>query len=131
MTLCRRSFLAGVASLGLGLPFCAAQASEVDTADLLLSLLDDRDKAAALGSTWLEQRDHMPDSVALLNELVANLRLQGWNGDADRDALRNALAATVADDYRSGALVTISGWQIAKTQAELCALAYFATTGRL
>ena len=41
------------------------------------------------------------------------------------------LSDAIAEDFRRGAVVKIEGWQIARTQAELCALAYFATTGSL
>lgn len=38
-------------------------------------------------------------------------------------------AFTGPADYRNGNVATILGWQIARTQAELRALAYFPTEG--
>ena len=127
----RRGVIAGLVALGLLPRVGTAQASEAVMADALLALLDDREQAASLGATWLMQRNHAPAPGALLNALTADLRKRGWDGNTGPDALRRALAATVADDYRSGDLITISGWQIARTQAALCALAFFAGTGRL
>jgi len=127
MTLSRRHLLTGIALLSLwsrGL-----HASEADAADALLALLDDRATAAGLGSSWV-QKDHLqPD--AILEQLQVRLRQQGWAGEVNPDHLRSLMGAAVAEDFRSGAIVTIEGWQVARTQAELCALAYFASQGIL
>ena len=126
MTLSRRHLLATLAMLSLPRP---SFASAADAVGPLLDLLDDRQAAATLGGAWLKQTNQQPGVVLAL--LQSRLRGQGWSGEADRDALRNAMAASVADDFRTGDMVTIEGWQVAKAQAELCALAYFAETGSL
>ena len=118
MRLSRRDLLVGVAALGLFPQL--ARASEVEGKDALLSLLEDRKSAATLGGLWMKENAPQPGEV--LARLQARL---GAAGDAE--ALRRA----VTEDFRTGTVVTIEGWQIAETQAELCALAYFAETGKL
>ena len=122
MTLSRRHLLAASALVAF-LPG-RAFASEGDMTEALLSLLEDRKTAAALGAIWLKSANQPRSS--LLDTLLGRLRSQGWTGDADRGTLRNAMTASVADDYRTGDMIAIDGWQVAKTQAELCALAYLA-----
>jgi hypothetical protein len=130
-SLSRRKVLAGLAAIasGIGLPASAARAGEANATEVLLSLLDDRAKAAAVGSAWLRSNAAAPAPDAVLNGLTESLRQQGWDGGIDRDDLRVRLAAAVQADFRNGATVSVEGWEIARTQAELCALAYFATAG--
>jgi hypothetical protein len=113
----RRQLLAVAAAVAL-LP-SQAFASGADAAEGLLSLLPDRNAAAKLGETWVRREQQRPDAI------MQNLqqRLNGGGAGKLRDA--------IADDFRRGVVVKIEGWQIARTQAELCALAYFATTGSL
>jgi hypothetical protein len=117
MTMTRRHLLAAATAAAL-LP-SQAFASSADAAEGLLSLLPDRNAAAKLGETWVQREQQRPDAV------LQSLQLRLSGGDAGK--LRDA----IAEDYRLGAVVKIEGWQIARTQAELCALAYFATTGSL
>jgi hypothetical protein len=114
MTMTRRHLLLGSALLAL-LPG-GAFAAAVNDSETLLALLPDREAAARIGETWVGQEQLRPDAV--LQSLKQRL-----NGD-DAGKLRNV----IAEDFRSGSVVKIEGWQIARTQAELCALAYFATT---
>jgi hypothetical protein len=117
MILSRRHLLVGAAALALWpRPVFAAA---VDQTAALLALLPDRAAAARLGEAWVRQ-EHLPAGEVLQ-------RLQQRVAGGDPGKLRDA----VAEDFRSGAVVKIEGWQIARTQAELCALAYFATTGSL
>jgi len=131
--LSRRTLWTSMAALWLGLGAGTARAGAPDNeTEVLLSLLDDRQNAAAIGSAWLDQDGEKPRAPgALVASLTETLRQQGWNGGTDREALRGKLAAAVQADYRAGAVVTVEGWQIAKTQAELCALAYLAPEGYL
>jgi hypothetical protein len=117
MSMTRRKLLVGGALLAL-MPR-RAFAAAVNNAEAMLDLLPDRNAAARLGQSWVDQEHPQPEAV--LNNLQQ--RLQG--GDARK--LRDA----IAEDFRIGAVVKIEGWQIARTQAELCALAYFAATGSL
>lgn len=124
MTLTRRSLLAGAAMLTL-LPRTAFAAAAAET-EAMLSLLPDRNAAARLGASWLRQ-EHKA-----LGEIVGSLQQRlRWSSDADAITFRHNLANAIADDFRNGAVVKVEGWQIARTQAELCALAYFATEGSL
>jgi hypothetical protein len=117
MTMTRRHLLAGIALLAL-LPHQAVAAA-VDETEALLALLPDREAAARLGKSWIDE-EH-PQAAAVLDSLRQRL------GGRDAEKLREA----IAEDFRSGAVVKVEGWQIARTQAELCALAYFKTTGSL
>ncbi|WP_395022549.1 hypothetical protein [Dongia sp.] len=113
----RRHLLAGAALLAL--PSRQALAGEVAATEALLALLPDRNAAAPLGATWIQQKPQQPGAV--LQSLQQRL------GIADARKMRDA----IAEDFRNGAIVKIEGWQIARTQAELCALAYFAKSGGL
>jgi hypothetical protein len=124
MTLTRRHLLAGAAALMLG-PSDVFAASSGQT-EAMLALLPDRDAAAKLGSSWVQQERKEPGEV--LESLQQRLR---WSPDANAGTFRHNLANAIADDFRSGAVVKVEGWQIARTQAELCALAYFAASGRM
>ena len=117
MTMTRRHFLVGAAALALlpGRVFAAA----VNDSETLLALLPDREAAARIGEAWVEQEQQRPDTV------LQSLKQRLNGGDAEK--LRDA----IAEDFRNGAVVKIEGWQIARTQAELCALAYFASVGSL
>jgi hypothetical protein len=117
MTISRRRLLAGAAVLALLPPRHGFAA--IDQSEALLALLPDRAAAAKLGQRWVDREQPRPDAI------LANLQ-QRLNG-ADAAKLRDA----VAEDFRWGAVVKIEGWQIARTQAELCALAYFSAVGSL
>jgi hypothetical protein len=124
MMLARRSLLAGAAALTLwprGL-----FAAPADQAEAMLALLADRNAAARLGARWVEQEHQEPGEV--LDSLQQRLR---WSTDADATTFRHNLANAIADDFRNSEVVKVEGWQLAKTQAELCALAYFAAAGRV
>jgi hypothetical protein len=118
----RRDFMLGAALLGLGLPARDAWAAAPGAGDPLLALVGDRKAPALLGAAWLEQGSQQPD--ALRAALRSRLQRQGWTSEDD-DRLPSIFAAAVADDYRNGAMVSIAGWLIAETEAQLCALAYF------
>jgi hypothetical protein len=115
MTLTRRKLLVGAALLAL-MPRPVVAATNTEP---MLDLLPDRDAAARLGQSWVDQEHPQPQAV--LNSL--RRRLNGSDARKLQDA--------VAEDFRNGAVVKVEGWQIARTQAELCALAYLAKTGRL
>lgn len=124
MSLNRRHLLAGAALLTLWpRQLFAAPTAETEA---MLSLLPDRDAAAKLGASWVEQEHKQPAEI--VESLQQRLR---WSTDADDITFRHNLANAISDDFHNGALVKVDGWQLAKTQAELCALAYFAAAGRL
>lgn len=131
MNISRRGVLIGTGAI-VGLCWIGAPVFASGTADTnaILSLLGDTAKAAAIGSTWVQQENQnlKPDDV--MRDLTGSLQQQGWSG-GDADELRAKYAIAVQADYRNGNVVKIQGWQIARTQAELCALAYFSTNGLL
>jgi hypothetical protein len=134
MDLSRRELCTGFAALWLGFGMAPrlAEAGESDASVALLSLLPDRAEAAAIGSAWLDQEGLKSRPPAgILASLTQRLQRQGWSGAADPAELRKRLAAAVQADFSDRAVVSVEGWQIARTQAELCALAYFSTTGSL
>jgi hypothetical protein len=116
MTVSRRYFLAG-AALPLLCPRTASAAA--DQSQAMLALLPDHAAATKLGASWVQQEHKQPGAV--LQSLHDRL------GGGDIGKLRDA----IAEDFRNSAIVKIEGWQVARTQAELCALAYFATRGSL
>jgi hypothetical protein len=124
MMLNRRHLLAGAGALAL-IPRHALAAAAEQT-EAMLALLPDREAAAKLGADWLAQERKEPGEI--LESLQQRLR---WSADADATTFRHNLANAIADDFHNGAVVKVEGWQIARTQVELCALAYFATTGRV
>jgi hypothetical protein len=124
----RRALLAALAAGAVLVPTTIASAGEADIAALLLSLLSDRGLAAVVGAHWAKSGGHATPSDTL-NRLMDRLRRAGWAGGIDRDDLQLRFKAAVEADYQAGDLVAINAWQIARTQAELCALAYYQSTG--
>jgi hypothetical protein len=123
----RRTAIAGLSGACVGgLPWNAV-AGTADLTQTLLSVVDDRRTAAALGKSWIDHRRGGIKAADLADHLADLLRAQGWTGAADRAELRRSFNAAVRADYRNGETVTVAGWQLARTQAELCALAYFAS----
>jgi hypothetical protein len=118
MMLNRRRLLAGAAILILPR---AALAGLNEQAEALLALLPDRNAAAKIGAAWVEQERNAPAEIFEI--LQRRLR---WSVETDMTTLRHNLADAIDDDFARGSIVRVEGWQIAKTQAELCALAYFA-----
>jgi len=130
--LTRRGLLGSLAAAGMLL--AAERRPSADTLDLtqtLLSVVSDRRSAAALGESWIDHRRGGIKAVELVNHLSEVLHAQGWSGSADPAELRQRFNATVRADFRHGETVTVAGWQLARSQAELCALAYFASAGLL
>jgi len=125
---------AALAALAAACAFAAQQPAEASNADLtetLLSVIGDRQRAAALGEDWISHRRGGLKPAELANHLADALHAQGWSGGSDPAELRWRLKAAVQADYKNGETVTVAGWQLARTQAELCALAYYATAGLL
>ena len=120
----------GVVAIGAAMKPAAGRADQSDATQMLLSLVSDRAKAAQVGAAWL-QEDDRDRPRAIETSLLATLKQQGWEGGTDRDDLRTRFGAAVAADYESGEVFIVDGWQIARVQAELCALAYLAETGTL
>jgi hypothetical protein len=119
MMLNRRLLLAGAAMLILSRRAFAGSNQQTEA---LLALLPDRNAAAKIGAVWVEEAHKEPGEI--FESLQRRLR---WSADIDMTTLRHNLANAVGDDFGSGSVIRVADWQVAKTQAELCALAYFAT----
>ena len=122
MNLNRRHILAGAALLLLW-PHHVFAAESPET-EAMLGLLPDREAAAKLGGLWVSSGQAQPAEI--LESLRPRLR---WSVAVNPGTFRHNLANAVGDDFRSGRVVKVEGWQLAQTQAELCALAYFAAEG--
>ncbi len=122
MNLNRRHMLAGAALLLLW-PRHAFAGATAET-EAMLDLLPDREAAVKLGGLWVGSGRTQPAEI--LESLQPKLR---WSAAVNPGTFRHNLANAIGDDFRSGRVVKVEGWQLAKTQAELCALAYFAAEG--
>ncbi len=91
--------------------------------DELVAMLADPQGAAEIGQRWIDAAGHEPDGRAFAHKIAKRLRAHGWRpGDAPEE-MRAALAARIRHDFQHGDTVDVSGWQISRTSAELCALA--------
>jgi hypothetical protein len=111
---------AGLAMLGFGgdrtRDFCKEDAAQ---------WLPDLDAARALGSLYL---DNQPDRKELrtLEQRIFQLE-PGQSADEPNPETLRWLNEQVRSDFSTGRVVDVSGWRLAKTEAELCALAALAT----
>lgn len=118
----------GLASAGLfayGFASSLAQSRNEALQEALLQSLTDRHHAAEIGKAWVQQYrlSFVPPHV-IAERLSQRLRSYGWSEGAEMRGTRRALAAAVRRDFLEGSVVDIRGWQIARTQAELCVLAH-------
>ena len=118
----------GVASAGLfayGLTSSVLQSRNESLQEALLQSLADRRHAAEIGKAWVQQYrlGFMPAKL-VADRLSQRLRAYGWQEDSDSRRLRQSLAAAVRQDFLDGSVIDVRGWQIARTQAELCVLAH-------
>jgi hypothetical protein len=118
----------GVASAGLfayGLTSSVLQSRNEALQEALLQSLTDRHHAAEIGKAWVQQYrlGFMPPKL-VADRLSQRLRTYGWQETAEMRGLRRALAAAVRQDFLEGSIIDVRGWQIARTQAELCVLAH-------
>jgi len=117
--------LGGVAIVASALP-AAFHTFEPDNgalADRLATLLADKHAAARLGALLADAVNLPRETDAIAAGIGIRLTSVGWHRDGTPDELRDALAASVRQDYVKGDMVSLSGWQLARTSAELCALA--------
>lgn len=117
--------LGGVALLAGALPL-AFPRLEPDNHALvhaLSSLIVDLDAAARLGREWRLKSTGPNEPHVIAATIGKRLLAYGWTGEGSPDDLRNALNARIRQDYATNDMISISGWQLARTSAELCALA--------
>ena len=117
--------LGGVAILAGALPL-AFPRLEPDNHGLvhaLAGLIVDMDAAARLGRQWRKKSPGPNEPHVIAASIGKRLIPHGWTNEGSPDDLRNALIARIRRDYATNDMVGISGWQLARTSAELCALA--------
>jgi hypothetical protein len=114
---------AGLFTYGLTAPFYIGR--DVVLQQALLQVLPDRHQAAAIGKAWMKQyRIGFLSPKVLAGRLSRQLQAHGWADQGDVATLRQALAEAVRKDFLHGSVVDVRGWQIARTHADLCALAH-------
>lgn len=102
----------------------AVGTAENDAQANLLRLVP-QSQAVAVGAAVLGQLAY-PTSQALIQVLISRLS-EFLDGDlhqpCDADKLHLAFQKAVQDDFARGRCVSVSGWVLARTEVELCALA--------
>ncbi|MES1991667.1 MAG: hypothetical protein V4441_12050 [Pseudomonadota bacterium] len=117
--------LGGVALAAAVLPL-AFPRFEPDSRALALALAGlfvDMDAAARLGREWRLKSTGPSEPHVIAASIGKRLVPQGLTNGSSSDELRAALIARIRQDYAANDMVGISGWQLARTSAELCALA--------
>lgn len=126
-TISRRNvmILGGVALAATAVPasFRLLERESANLADELLAMLADPAGAAAIGRQLATAAAGVEKQKAVAAKIGKRLRSHGWRPGASPEELHTAIAARIRHDFEHGEMVEVSGWQIARTSAELCALA--------
>lgn len=109
---------AGILAIGSSLQSDSA-VSPAHPGRVVRSLFRDTEGARLLGRLYLRDHPDESDASALLNLLNVAAPL-------DATALRHRIAEQRMADFRSGHLISIEGWLLARTEARACALAALA-----
>lgn len=117
--------LGGVAIVAGALPatFLTLEPDNSHFANDLMSLLAEPEAAARLGTEWRKVATMAREPAVIAASIGKRLNPHGWNDLGTPEELREALKAAIVRDYAHNDMVSIGGWQIARTSAELCALA--------
>lgn len=89
----------------------------------LLGLLNDPDSAAELGERWLIATHAHPSIGGLSQKINKRLHPNGWSPLTLAEDAHAILAEHVRNDFLRKDIVEIEGWQLSRTEAELCILA--------
>lgn len=89
----------------------------------LLGLLNDPDSAAELGERWLIATHAHPSIEGLSQKINKRLHPNGWSPLTPAEDAHAILAEHVRNDFLRKDIVEIEGWQLSRTEAELCILA--------
>jgi len=81
---------------------------------------DAGDRAVALGNAYLAQLTPDLDPDVIDADLTGVTSLIA--GSTDEPAALAAVEDAVVDEFRSGAMVRLSGWSLGRTELRLCAL---------
>lgn len=92
-------------------------------ADELIATLADPARAAEVGRQWMVSTERSGNTSTFAQKIAKRLRSHGWHPGDSPDVMRAAIGARVRDEFRHDDMVEIAGWQISRTEAELCALA--------
>ena len=117
--------LGGVAIVAGALPvsFLALEPDNSHFANDLMSLLAEPEAAARLGNEWRKVAAMASEPDVIAASIGKRLNPHGWHSQGTPEELREALKAAIIRDYANNDMVSIGGWQIARTSAELCVLA--------
>lgn len=89
----------------------------------LMGLLNNPDSAAELGERWLIATHAHPSIGGLSQKINKRLHPNGWSPLTLAEDAHAILAEHVRNDFLRNDIVEIEGWQLARTEAELCILA--------
>jgi hypothetical protein len=112
-----------IAAGALPLTFTHLEPNHDALAAALMSLLDDPESAARLGQNLRGHSAVAREPGVIAASIGKRLKQHGWHDQGTPEDLRKALVARIERDYATNDMVDISGWQMARTAAELCALA--------
>lgn len=117
--------LGGVAIVAGALPasFLALEPDNSHFANDLMSLLAEPEAAARLGNEWRKVTAMAREPDVIAASIGKRLNPHGWHSQGTPEELREALKTAIIRDYANNDMVSIGGWQIARTSAELCVLA--------
>lgn len=117
--------LGGVAIVAGAVPasFSYFEPDSDQLADNLVSLLGDRKAAARLGLLWADNGGKPREPKVIAATIAKRLQPLGWHTSSTPEATRDAIAARIRQDYARNDMISVAGWQLARTGAELCALA--------
>lgn len=126
-TISRRNImvLAGTAVAAAAVPaaLVLVEGDPETLAGELVKALADPVGAAGIGRRWMKASGYEPAPAALAGKIAKRLRAHGWRPGDTPERLRAALAARLREEFGQDALVDVAGWRMARTGAELCALA--------
>lgn len=113
---------APAASFGIGRPADAAAWT---------SLFSDLESARLIGRTVLENHPELGPAEAIADGLrqrhdVFRELLDDTTGRPSPEALAPAMARAVTADFVAHRTLTVAGWVLSRSEAELCALVYLA-----
>jgi hypothetical protein len=117
--------LGGVAILAGALPalYPILEPDRGGLTTALMNLLADPKGAAKLGQEWRAHGAAPRQTDAIAASIGKRLAPLGWQLDGKPEDLRQALAARINQDFIENDMIAIGGWLLARTAADLCALA--------
>lgn len=83
--------------------------------------------ARAIGGAYLRMRAEEASVAFLEEQLWSSIGVRRTSTASDyhrltRDRLRHAMTERIQQDFAVGAMVSVKGWMLARTEARLCAL---------